>query len=191
MVKAVKTNKATVATVATQAQAVTLTQGEAETIIANILGAAPFIGLKYVCENGEVFENVVLLAEKLAAINATQAQIVTAACNYYGINATSWQNKHTDKGGKGCLTVAKGLATTSATTADLHKALILQAKAAPKGGKYAASLAAFNATAETPLTSTADAVHAICAVAWAWGYLANKQANGKKGNLAAALASLA
>lgn len=190
MVKAVKTNKATITTVPTQA--VTLTQGEAETIIANILGAAPFIGLKYVCENGEVFENVVLLAEKLAAINATQAQIVTAACNYYGLNATAWQNKYADKGGKGCLTIAKTLASTSAsaTTAELHRALILQAKAAPKGGKYAASLAAFNATAEAPLTNTVDAVHAICAVAWAWGYLSNKQANGKKGNLAAALASL-
>lgn len=191
MVKAVKTNKASVATVATQAQPVVLTQAQAETIIDNLLGAAPFIGLKYVCENGSVFENVVLLAEKLAAINATQAQIVAAACSYYAINATAWANKHTDKGGKGCLTVAKNLASASATTAELHKALILQAKAAPKGGKYAASLAAFNAAAEAPVTSVGEAIHAICAVAWAWGYLANKQVNGKKGNLAAALASLA
>lgn len=183
MAKTVKTNKATVATVATVAQPV----AQAETG----LNHAQFAGLKYVCENGEVFENVALLAEKLAAINATQAQIVTAACNYYGINATAWQNKHTDKGGKGCLTIAKTLASASATAAELHKALILQAKAAPKGGKYATSLAAFNATAEAPCTSTTDAAHAICAVAWAWGYLANKQANGKKGNLAAALASLA
>jgi hypothetical protein len=87
--------------------------------------------------------------------------------------------------------VAKTLASASATTAELHKALILQAKTAPKGGKYAPSLAAFNATAKTPVTCTADAIHAMCAVAWAWGYLANKQANGKNGNLAAALASLA
>lgn len=184
-VKATVNASATVTKVATQAQPVNASATETG------LNHVQFTGLKYVFENGAVFENVVTLAEKLASINATQAQVISATCAYYSINASAWANKHTDKGGKGCLTVAKTLATASATTADLHKALALQAKTAPKGGKYAASLAAFNATAETPLQNTVQAIYAICAVAWAWGYLANKQANGKKGNLAAALASLA
>ncbi len=155
--------------------------------------ASAFIGCKYIASaSGTLFANVAEIAAKLASVNATQEQLVNAACTYYGINAIAWYNKHADKGGKGCLTVAKTLATAQGTTAQLHAALIAQAASNPKGGKYAPALAALAALANGgKVQSQQQAALALGAVAWCWGYLANKQVNGNKGNLAAALATIA
>lgn len=179
-----KTNTVnTVTTVTTVAQSVTPISTT----------ASQFAGLKYIAApSGAVFAPITQLAQKLASINATQAQLVNAACAYYGINAIAWHNKHANKGGAGCLTVAKTLATAQGTTVQLHAALIAQCNTAPKGGKYAPALAALAALANGgKVQSTNQAILAMCAIAWAWGYLANKQANGNKGNINAALASLA
>lgn len=171
----------TVASVATIAETVT-----------PATSASPFIGCKYIASaSGALFANIADIAAKLASVNATQAQVVSAACAYYGINAIAWQQKHADKGGKGCLTVAKSLSASNADTAKLHAALIAQAASHPKGGKYAPALAALASLANGgKVQSAQQAALALGAVAWAWGYLANKQANGQKGNIGAALATL-
>ena len=177
-----KANANTVANVATVAQTVTPASA----------AVSPFAGLKYVAApSGTVFAPITQLAQQLATVQATQAQVVSAACAYYGINAIAWHNKHANKGGAGCLTVAKTLATAQGTTAQLHAALIAQCNTAPKGGKYAPALAALASLANGgKVASTNQAILALCAIAWSWGYLANKQANGQKGNIGAALATL-
>lgn len=152
-----------------------------------------YVGLKYIANaDGTLFANIAQLAASLASNSATQEQLVNAACVYYGINATTWHNKHNNKGGKGCLTTAKSLAATQATQAQLVSALLAQVASQPKGGKYAPALAALLALGTiAKVQSVTQAALALCAVAWAWGYLANKQANGNKGNIAGALATLA
>lgn len=157
------------------------------------VAASPYAGIKYITDTSNaLFAGIAELAQALANSNASQAQLVSAACAYYSINAQAWQQKHADKGGKGCLTVAKSLAAVNADTAALHKALIAQAASNPKGGKYAPCLQALGALASGgKVQSMQQAALAIGAVAWAWGYLANKQANGNKGNLAAGLAAIA
>ena len=183
-VKTTKTaNKpAVVKPIASVAETVTLPQVAAT---AN----AQYAGLKYIAENNSLFANVAEIASKLHSVGATQAQVVTAACVFYGINAIAWRNAHANKGGKGCLTLASQLAATNADTAALHKALIAQCAAQPKGGKYAGALAALLALGNgEKLQSANHYALAMCAVAWAYGYLANKQVSGKKGNLQGALA---
>lgn len=152
---------------------------------------AQYAGLKYIAENNSLFTNVAELASAMLTAQATQAQVVSAACVFYGINAIAWRNAHANKGGKGCLTLASQLAATNADTAALHKALIAQCAAQPKGGKYAGALQALLALGNgEKLQSANHYALAICAVAWAYGYLANKQSNGKKGNVAGAIATL-
>lgn len=174
------------------ANKVTEVASKVETVSAPEAKPMQFAGLKYIASaNGSLFGNVATIAAKLAETSADQATVLRVACAFYGINAIAWSQKHQNKTGKGCLTQARVLSAKEATQDQLYKAILTQCSSAPKGDKYSSALQAILGLGETgKLQNASEAALAMCAIAWAWGYLANKQANGNKGNVASALAIL-